>query len=138
VSVVPRGPDRIRVEFRPNDECAVSTTAGNSRASVTYPRRTTEMRCVVPSLAQAPAGDVELEVVLLPGQGRRSTRSRGSTGPSATAAGSAPAGWTACRPSCGFAPDWGFQRWRSVALDVTVVAATALAILWSIVRGRAS
>ena len=129
---------RIRVEFKPDDECAVSTTAENGRASVTYPRRTTEMRCVVPSLAQAPAGDVELEVVLLPGRGRpvdafprldwaeRDGRWIGTGRLDGVPA------------FVRIAPDWGFQRWRSVALDVTVVAATALAILWSIVRGRAS
>lgn len=129
---------RLRVEFKPDDECAVSTTAGNGRASVTYPRRTTEMRCVVPSLAQAPAGDVELEVVLLPGQGRpvdsfprldwaeRDGRWIGTGRLDGVPA------------FVRIAPDWGLQRWRTLALDVTVVAATALAILWSVVRGRAA
>jgi len=129
---------RIRVEFKPDDECAVSTTAANGRASVTYPRRTTEMRCAVPSFAQAPAGDVELEVVLLPGQGRpvdafprldwaeRDGRWVGTGRLDGVPA------------FVRIAPDWGPQRWRTLALDVTVVAATALAILWSIIRGRTS
>ena len=129
---------RIRVEFKADDECAVSTTAGNGRASVTYPRRTTEMRCVVPALAEATGGEVNLEVVLPPGQGRpvdafprldwaeRDGRWIGTGRLDGVPA------------FVRIAPDWGLQRWRTRALDLTVLAATMLAIGWSIIRGRAS
>jgi hypothetical protein len=129
---------RIRVEFTLNDECAVSTTAGSGRASVTYPRRTTEMRCAVPTPADAASGDVVLEVVLPAGQGRPvdafprlEWAERDGRWIGTGRLDGAPA-------FVRIAPDWGLQRWRTRALDLTVLAATIIAIVWSIARGRTS
>ena len=129
---------RIHVEFTPDDDCVVSTTAGSSRASVTYPRRTTEMRCAVPALAEATGGEVDLEVVLAPGQGRPvdsfprlAWSERDGRWVGTGRLDGAPA-------FVRIAPDWGLHRWRTRALDLTVLMATLTAIVWSIVRGRES
>lgn len=128
----------IRVEFTPDGECAVSMTAGSGHASVTYPRRTTEMRCAVPTPAKAASGDVVLEVVLPAGRGRPvdafprlEWAERDGHWIGTGRLDGAPA-------FVRIAPDWGLQRWRSMALDLTVLAATIIAIVWSIARGRAS
>jgi hypothetical protein len=106
---------------------------------MTYPRRTTELRCAVTSLAQpSSAGEVELEVVLPPGQARpvdafprlewaeRDGRWHGTGRLDGVPA------------FVRIAPDWGFHRWRARALDAAVVLAAGLAIAWSVARGRTS
>lgn len=130
---------RIRVEFAPDDECVVSTSDAGGRANVTYPRRTTELRCAVPSLAQASSGgEVELEVVLPPGHARpvdafprlewaeHDGRWQGTGRLDGVPA------------FVRIAPDWGFHRWRTQVLDAAVILAAGLAIAWSVVRGRTS
>ena len=130
---------RIRVEFAADDQCVVSTSSGESRANMIYPRRTTELRCAVPSLSPASVSDeVELEVVLPPGRARpvdafprlewtkRDGRWRGTGRLDGVPA------------FVRVAPDWGLRRWRAYALDLTVILATGLAIAWSVVRGRRS
>ncbi len=131
---------RVRVEFTAAGECIVSTASAVGRAKVKYARRTPEWRCEVTALAKPPAGErFELEVVLPEGSARPSGEfprlSWSERDGRWTGVASLPAPPAFVRlPAAG----QGLDRWRSQMLDVTVLAATILAIAWSVVRGRRS
>lgn len=129
----------IRVEFTASGECVVGTSGPNGRANVTYPRRTPELRCAIPSLAEPPSGgDVDLEVMLPPGLARPAGAFpqlqwslRDGRWVGAARLDGAPA-------FVRIPPQTGRVRWRTRVLDALVLTVTALAIGWSIARGRAS
>jgi hypothetical protein len=128
---------RVRVEFSPNGDCIVTASGPHGRANVTYPRRTAELRCAVPALSQTPGPEgVMLEVALPPGLGRPSGefprlewRERDGRWVGAAALDGSPAFVRIPPPS-------GPGRSRGRMLDVIMLAATVLAVAWSVVRGR--
>jgi hypothetical protein len=130
---------RVRVEFTAAGECVVSTESAAGRAKVKYARRTPELRCEVTALAKPPAGEnFELEVVLPAGSARPSGEfprlrwdERDGRWTGVTRLPAPPA-------FVRLPPERGSGAWRARALDMTVLAATVLAVVWSVVRGRAS
>lgn len=128
-----RAQTSIRVEFTAAGECAVTTGGPSGRANVKYPRRTPELRCVVPS-TRAP-GVVDLEVVLPPGAARPS-------GEFPRLAWSERDGrWVGVArlpapPGFVRVPDAGAGL-RTPLLDLLVIAGAVLGALWAVGRGRA-
>ncbi len=133
------GQTRVRVEFTAAGECVISTESAAGRAKVKYARRTPELRCEVTALAKPPAGEsFELEVVLPAGSARPSGEfprlrwdERDGRWTGVTRLPAPPA-------FVRLPPERGSGAWRARALDMTVLAATVLAVVWSVVRGRAS
>jgi len=125
---------RLRVEFTDTGDCSVVTVGATGRSAVRYPRQSAEWRCAVTSVDGA--GAVELEVVAPPGaarpassfpqlkwtevKGRWEGRARLPAPPSFVRL--VPAGSAR-------------ERW----LDASVLAAAAIATIWSLAfaRGRA-
>jgi hypothetical protein len=125
---------RLRVEFTDKGDCSVVTVGATGRSAVRYPRQAAEWRCAVTSVGGV--GAVELEVVAPPGaerpassfpqlkwtevNGRWEGRARLPAPPSFVRL--VPAGSAR-------------ERW----LDVSVLAAAAVATIWSLAfaRGRA-
>jgi hypothetical protein len=125
---------RLRVEFTDKGDCSVVTSGPTGRSAVRYPRQSAEWRCAVTSVRDA--GVVDLEVVAPPGAGRPASsfpqlqwieengrwtgRSRVPSPPAFVRL--VPAGSAR-------------ERW----LDASVLAAAAIATIWSLAfaRGRA-
>jgi hypothetical protein len=125
---------RLHVEFTDQGDCRVTTTGPAGRSAVRYPRQSAEWRCAVTTVRDA--GPVDLEVAAPSGAERPSSsfpqlswsdeggrwigRARLPSAPSFVRL--APAGTSR-------------ERW----LDASVLAAAAVAMLWSlaVARGRA-
>jgi len=133
VSPGARAQTSIRVEFTAAGECAVTTGGPSGRANVRYPRRTPELRCVVPSPREP--GEVDLEVVLPPGAARPS-------GEFPRLAWSERDGrWVGAArlpapPGFVRVPDADAGR-RARTLDLLVIAGAVLGALWAVAKGRA-
>lgn len=127
---------RLSVEFTEAGECLVSGAGGGYRSTLKYPRRTAEMRCAVPA---APGAEpVVLEVRLPPGLARPSGEfpqlawaERDGRWVGTARLPGPPAFVRVTGPS-------GRGAWLERVLDALVVVATAVAILWSLIRGRRS
>jgi hypothetical protein len=125
---------RLRVEFTDQGDCSVTTSGPTGRSAVRYPPHSADWRCAVTTVRDA--GPIDLEVVAPPGVERPSSsfpqlswrdedgrwigRSRLPAPPSFVRL--TPAGSSR-------------ERW----LDASLVAAAAVAMLWSlaVARGRA-
>jgi len=119
---------RLRVEFTDTGDCSVTTSGPSGRSHVRYPRQMADWRCAVTTVRDT--GPVDLEVVAPPGaerpaasfpqlawseeNGRWVGRARLPSLPSFVRL--VPAGSAR-------------ERW----LDVSVLAAAAVATLWSLV-----
>jgi hypothetical protein len=119
------------VEFTDKGDCSVVTVGAIGRSAVRYPRQSAEWRCAVTLVGGA--GAVELEVVAPPGAGRPASsfpqlkwteedgrwegRARLPSPPSFVRL--VPAGSAR-------------ERW----LDVSVLAAAAIATIWSLAFAR--
>ena len=122
---------RLRVEFTDEGDCSVVTVGATGRSAVRYPRQSAEWRCAVTSVGGA--GAIDLEVVAPPGTGRPASsfpqlkwtedngrwegRARLPSPPSFVRL--VPAGSAR-------------ERW----LDVSVLAAAAIATIWSLAFAR--
>jgi hypothetical protein len=126
---------RIRVEFTAAGECAVTTRGPGGHANVRYPRRTAEMKCVVPTTLKP--GAVDLEVVLPPGAPRpagefpRLDWAESDGRWVGTASLPAP-------PAFVRIPDPVTGGRLAHWLDLLVLAGAGIGAVWAVARGRAS
>ncbi len=125
----------VRVEFTAAGECAVTTTGPAGHANVRYPRRTAEMKCVVPTTVKP--GAVALEVVLPPGAARPSGEfprlDWTDAGGRWVGTASLPA-----PPAFVRIPDPATGGRLARLLDLLVLAGAAVGAVWAVARGRAS
>ncbi len=130
----------VRVEFTSDGRCQIRGSGPSFRADLSYPRRTAELKCALPG--GAPGEPVVLEVVL-PAAVRPSSHPR--------PVGEFPrlewrqqqGGWIGdatlpAMPAFVRVPaDTGLTARLTRRLDAAALLAAAIAIVWSLARGRA-
>jgi hypothetical protein len=127
----------VRVEFAPGGECRVEVGGASGRARVNYPRRTAELRCAVPALAGPVGPDgVEVTVLLPPGWRRPSGEFPRMQWTLAEGRWVGRARVPATPAFVRIPPGGAWAGLRARALDVAVVAAALLAVVWAVVRER--